>query len=1422
MKKVKRILASMLVLALLIAMLPATVQATEGSQTTVENNSVTVEGTNGFGNLLSTEIQEEQQATEESGYSGGYSVIGLTIENGVATVEYGTLEEAILVVSLYTEDGLQLLISGTAVVQPEETVAEITLEGEMPAYFMASAYLLDTYDCSPLCSAYDTPMYTQEMQELLGSTVEDYDADRVLNLDESTDTNFAVYADTTKVIEYVEGVNTVASADDETATYIIENADENVSGLQTGEVVAYPYGENEILIVKVASVSVDGTTVTITGDELEMEEVFSHVKIEGDSGTAEVIVDDSTIDDGVVFDGVVNSGDVATYAGGVIEGEGKTEHRFCFGFDKEFDGGKKIIGSMEAGLEIGLSFYVSGSRQFVEITIDLDTVASLEISSEMEITLPLGIFRIIPVAGVVLCIEPEAVLKVEGKIKIEASFGYAWVWTFESNKGIKSYGKPKVADVDFDAEISVFIGVDLNPAVAIIDKSFLNWQLSSLAGMELTIEAKGSNIVNFDAVSNSVHECAECYDIELKLIANFSATFKFLSWFKYESKSIKLETVMMNAYWSIDYGEYLMGKCPHLKYRVTIQVTDDQEAGITGIEVQSASGDIWGCTNRYGVIVKYLPGGEYTISAKVAGQERTRTFTVSEACYISLAPTDYYTDEEISGKVNSEAVADNGIVAYGECGADGDNVVWTFYGSGLLKIEGCGEMANFSEDNIPWDAYKSYIRTVSIAEGITNIGDCAFYECGLLTTITVPNSMLSIGHRSFYNCCSLKNLELPDSVTNISWDALHYSGLTSFKIPLGVSVIEDQVFYLCRDLESVEFHEGVTEIKAYAFIGCGNLTEINLPQSLKSIGSNAFYECVGLKNITIPYGVTFIDGGAFGGCWKVESIYISESVTNIGGSAFGACGFYADNPVVITFAGDLPTIDSSFPPFADVTATAYYPADNETWTADAMKNYGGDIAWVAYTPMETATISVEQTGTIMATYSSSIVQAMSVFGGEYETEVQEEYVLKTASFSSLVPGEDYILLAMVSIEAEDVLASDNLLYIDQGTAGEDGTLVFQYVQRVNTDTSYVMACGASDKDLSDATITFPEMYADSDIQAVEPTVVYDGETLVESKDYVIVGTVDYTEAGEYTCYIRGIYDYTGLVACTYTVDPARLTLAGANMVLGSTLDMNFFINKTNLSGTDYFAEITHYAEDGTTTTTVSYDQWDERTNYMVVTLENLAARQMADKIEVVIYNSDGTQVSEVWTDSIRDYAMRILENQDTETKTMLVDMLNYGAAAQTYFEYNTADLANNQLTTEQQAYATETASCTDQRVKGDNYYGSTLVLKNRIMLTMYFQNITTDMYAMVTFTDHKGVAHEERIEGTEFAKYNDTTYGVTVDDLVVADGDQLVTVTVYNTNGNAVAYASDTVNSYATRMLTNDALFEMVAKFTTSAYAYFH
>jgi hypothetical protein len=184
--------------------------------------------------------------------------------------------------------------------------------------------------------------------------------------------------------------------------------------------------------------------------------------------------------------------------------------------------------------------------------------------------------------------------------------------------------------------------------------------------------------------------------------------------------------------------------------------------------------------------------------------------------------------------------------------------------------------------------------------------------------------------------------------------------------------------------------------------------------------------------------------------------------------------------------------------------------------------------------------------------------------------------------------------------------------------------------------------------------------------------------------------------------------------------------------------------------------------------------------------------------------------------------MRILEKQNAEAKTLLVDMLNYGAAAQNYFGYNMDDLANNQLSDTQKAYATQNTDSADQRVKGTNYYGSTLTLKTRIMLTMYFTNITPDMYAVVSFTDHKGNVHENRVEGDVFAQYNTSVYGVVVDDLVVADGDQLVTVRVYDANDNLVANASDTINSYAVRQGGSDPLYEMVEKFTASAYEYFH
>ena len=131
---------------------------------------------------------------------------------------------------------MQLLNTAKTTVVPENTTATVSFSGEMPQYFIAAAYLLDVYDYSPLCPSYETPMYTQDMQELLAMTVEDcveeYGEERIFNLDDNSQTNFAVYAEGSVLLYEEPGVNTVASVDDVNLVYVIENADERVTSLK--------------------------------------------------------------------------------------------------------------------------------------------------------------------------------------------------------------------------------------------------------------------------------------------------------------------------------------------------------------------------------------------------------------------------------------------------------------------------------------------------------------------------------------------------------------------------------------------------------------------------------------------------------------------------------------------------------------------------------------------------------------------------------------------------------------------------------------------------------------------------------------------------------------------------------------------------------------------------------------------------------------------------------------------------------------------------------------------------------------------------------------------------------------------------------------------------------------------------------------
>ncbi|MCD8332505.1 MAG: leucine-rich repeat protein [Oscillospiraceae bacterium] len=195
------------------------------------------------------------------------------------------------------------------------------------------------------------------------------------------------------------------------------------------------------------------------------------------------------------------------------------------------------------------------------------------------------------------------------------------------------------------------------------------------------------------------------------------------------------------------------------------------------------------------------------------------------------------------------------------------------------------------------------VADLTVPEGVTSIGDYAFYGYTGLTSITISDSVTSIGNYAFYNCTSLTDAVIPDSVTSMGHHA----------------------FYGCSKLESVELSKNLTYIAQGAFAGCTSLLSIHIPAKVKGIMSSAFALCSSLTTVTLPTKVVNvgISDYAFRSCSSLTDVYFAGSEAEAETIYISATGNTYLTGAVWHYNSELAAQDDGSEDIIDENATYY-------------------------------------------------------------------------------------------------------------------------------------------------------------------------------------------------------------------------------------------------------------------------------------------------------------------------------------------------------------------------------------------------------------------------------------------------------------------------------------------------------------------
>ena len=224
-------------------------------------------------------------------------------------------------------------------------------------------------------------------------------------------------------------------------------------------------------------------------------------------------------------------------------------------------------------------------------------------------------------------------------------------------------------------------------------------------------------------------------------------------------------------------------------------------------------------------------------------------------------------------------------------------IIWKFDPqTGVLDISGTGALVGADKEGVdyPWEGeWGTYITTVNIAEGITEIGWGVFNDCHNIVEINIPDSVKTIG-AAFDDCMKLENIYISKNVTKIngflggenlknifvSAKNKNYSSKNGVLFNKEMTILEQ--YPSGNKRTTYKIPKGVKTIGASSF-GCALfLKQVIIPKSVQTIESRAFCDARALIHVTIPGSVKSIKYGAFEDCINLQTVSFSKGLLKIG------------------------------------------------------------------------------------------------------------------------------------------------------------------------------------------------------------------------------------------------------------------------------------------------------------------------------------------------------------------------------------------------------------------------------------------------------------------------------------------------------------------------------------------------------------